>query len=58
MSIRLRQIALVTNKLAPVIDDLKSVFRLEICYIDPECLLVAISHVGQRTSNSGTIGAS
>ena len=35
MSIRLRQIALVANKLAPVIDDLKAVFGLEVCYIDP-----------------------
>jgi len=35
MSIRLRQIALVANELAPVIDDLKSLFGLEVCYIDP-----------------------
>src|SRR5258708_8987092 len=35
MSIRLRQIALVANTLAPVIDDLKAVFGLEVCYIDP-----------------------
>jgi hypothetical protein len=35
MSIRLRQIALVANKLAPVIDDLKAVIGLEVCYIDP-----------------------
>ena len=35
MSIRLRQIALVANKLAPVIDDLKAVFGLEVCFIDP-----------------------
>src|SRR5258708_3035695 len=35
MSIRLRQIALVANKLAPVIEDLKAVFGLEVCYIDP-----------------------
>ncbi|HYK64751.1 MAG TPA: VOC family protein [Patescibacteria group bacterium] len=35
MSIRLRQIALVANRLAPVIDDLKAVFGLEVCYIDP-----------------------
>ena len=35
MSIRLRQIALVANKLAPVIDDFKAVFGLEVCYIDP-----------------------
>jgi hypothetical protein len=35
MSIRLRQIALVANKLAPVIEDLKAVFGLEVCFIDP-----------------------
>src|SRR5271154_5352631 len=35
MSIRLRQIALVANKLAPVIEDFKAVFGLEVCYIDP-----------------------
>jgi hypothetical protein len=35
MSIRLRQVALVANKLAPVIEDLKAVFGLEVCYIDP-----------------------
>lgn len=35
MSIRLRQIALVANKLAPVIDNLKAVFGLEVCFIDP-----------------------
>jgi hypothetical protein len=35
MSIRLRQITLVANKLAPVIHDQKAVFGLELCYIDP-----------------------
>src|SRR6266481_779560 len=35
MSIRLRQIALVANQLAPVVDDLKAVFGLEVGYIDP-----------------------
>src|ERR1700719_3924534 len=35
MSIRLRQIALVANKLAPVIDDLKAVLGLQVFYIDP-----------------------
>lgn len=35
MSIHLRQICLVAEKLAPVIDDLKAVFGLEACYIDP-----------------------
>lgn len=35
MTIHLRQICLVAEKLAPVIDDLKAVFGLEACYIDP-----------------------
>jgi hypothetical protein len=35
MSIHLRQICLVAEKLAPVIDDLKGIFGLEACYIDP-----------------------
>ncbi len=34
MSIYLRQIALVAEKLAPVIDDLKAVFGLEVCFVD------------------------
>ena len=34
MSIRLRQVCLVAAKLAPVIDDLKAVFGLEVCYVD------------------------
>ncbi len=36
MSIRLRQICLVAEKLAPVVDDLKSVLGLEVCFKDPE----------------------
>lgn len=35
MKIRLRQICLVAEKLAPVTDDLKSVFGLEVCFVDP-----------------------
>lgn len=34
MSIRLRQICLVANKLAPVAEDLKAVFGLEVCFKD------------------------
>jgi len=34
MSMHLRQICLVANKLAPVIDDFKAVFGLEVCFID------------------------
>ena len=36
MSIRLRQICLVAEKLAPVVEDLKSVLGLEVCFKDPE----------------------
>jgi len=35
MKIRLRQICLVAEKLAPVTDDLKSVLGLEVCFVDP-----------------------
>lgn len=34
MSIRLRQIALVANKLQPVLDDLRAVLGLEVCFVD------------------------
>jgi hypothetical protein len=36
MWLRLRQIALVARKLAPVVDDLREVFGLEVGYRDPE----------------------
>ncbi len=36
MSIRLRQICLVAEKLAPVAADLKGIFGLEVCFKDPE----------------------
>lgn len=35
MSIYLRQICLVADKLAPAIDDLRSVFSIPSCYVDP-----------------------
>ena len=35
MWLRLRQIALVAAKLQPVLDDLRSVFGLEVCHVDP-----------------------
>ena len=35
MWLRLRQLALVANKLAPIVDELKSVFGLEVGYRDP-----------------------
>jgi hypothetical protein len=34
MAIRLRQICLVAEKLAPVVDDLKAIFGLEVCFVD------------------------
>lgn len=34
MSIRLRQICLVAEKLDPVVEDLKSIFGLEVCFVD------------------------
>jgi Glyoxalase-like domain len=34
MSIRLRQICLVANQLAPVIDDFKDILGLEVCFVD------------------------
>src|ERR1700739_4853238 len=34
MSIRLRQICLVANQLAPVIDDFKAILGLEVCFVD------------------------
>jgi hypothetical protein len=35
MSLTLRQICLVAEKLQPVLDDLKAVFGIEVCYVDP-----------------------
>ena len=34
MSIRIRQICLVANQLAPIIEDMKAVFGLEVCFKD------------------------
>src|SRR5690349_10054635 len=34
MSIRLRQICLVANQLAPVIDDFREILGLEVCFVD------------------------
>jgi hypothetical protein len=34
MSIRLRQICLVAGKLAPVLNDFKEIFGLEVCFVD------------------------
>jgi hypothetical protein len=35
MPIRLRQICLVAEKLAPVIDDFKAIFAVDVCFEDP-----------------------
>ncbi len=35
MSLRLRQIVLIANKLAPVVDDVREVFGLEVAFRDP-----------------------
>ncbi len=35
MWLRVRQIALVANKLAPIVEDMKNVFGLEVCFRDP-----------------------
>lgn len=35
MSLRLRQLCLVARQLEPVVDDLKAIFDVEVCYRDP-----------------------
>ena len=35
MTIQLRQICLVAEKLAPVVDDLTSILGIKSCYVDP-----------------------
>ena len=45
MSIRLRQIALVAEKLEPVVNDLKAILGLEVCFVDP-----AVGHFGLENS--------
>lgn len=35
MWLRVRQIALVANKLAPIVEDVKNIFGLEVCFRDP-----------------------
>ena len=34
MTIRLRQICFVADKLAPVVEDLTAIFGLEVCFVD------------------------
>ena len=35
MGIHLRQVALVASKLAPAVDDLRAIFEIEVCHVDP-----------------------
>jgi hypothetical protein len=44
MSIRLRQICLVAEKLAPVLEDFKSVLGLEVCFKDPEVAVFGLEN--------------
>src|ERR1700728_4580642 len=44
MSIRLRQICLVAEKLAPAIDDLKAVLGLEVCFKDPDVAVFGLEN--------------
>ncbi len=44
MSIRLRQICLVANQLAPVIEDFKAVMGLEVCFKDPEVAVFGLEN--------------
>ena len=36
MPLNLRQVAFVAQKLEPVLDDLREIFDLNVCYVDPE----------------------
>ncbi len=44
MSIRLRQICLVAEKLAPVLDDFKAVLGLEVCFKDPDVAVFGLEN--------------
>src|ERR1700686_5043657 len=44
MSIRLRQICLVAEKLAPAIADFKAVLGLEVCFKDPEVAVFGLEN--------------
>ena len=44
MPIRLRQICLVAEKLAPVIEDFKTVLGLEVCFKDPEVAVFGLEN--------------
>ena len=44
MSIRLRQICLVAERLAPVIEDFKAVLGVEVCFKDPEVAVFGLEN--------------
>jgi hypothetical protein len=44
MSIRLRQICLVAEKLAPVLEDFRAVLGLEVCYKDPDVAVFGLEN--------------
>jgi len=44
MSIRLRQICLVAEKLAPALEDFKAVLRLEVCFKDPDVAVFGLEN--------------
>src|SRR5271154_5749445 len=44
MSIRLREICLVAEKLAPVLDDFRAVLGLEVCYRDPDVAVFGLEN--------------
>lgn len=44
MSIRLRQICLVANQLAPALEDFKAVMGLEVCFKDPEVAVFGLEN--------------
>jgi hypothetical protein len=44
MSIRLRQICLVAEKLGPVLEDFKAVLGLEVCYKDPDVAVFGLEN--------------
>jgi hypothetical protein len=44
MTIRLRQICLVAEKLAPAVADLKAIFGLDVCFVDPAVAIFGLEN--------------
>ena len=44
MSLRLRQICLVAEKLAPVIDDFRAIFAVDVCFEDPAVAIFGLEN--------------